>query len=1100
MKKALSGALFSALIAIGLGFAHEGQAATLSSPVDSSVSLTSAGIYAFYSETGGDDVSDLAFEVDASGSLIGTTTNIEVRGVTTAQDVSILGNTLTNSGTISAIRNLIVVSNASANLTTTDSELSQNALINSTGATIRVLGGTTSGYNIASYLAVVDASAGVFTENYLRNQGTIDNNQGVWVVRNKKTSTYVGNYLINEATGRMLMTHQGVMTTQGAGEHRDNYLRNDGEIEVPYYVMVSKGDVALGTSIDGSSLINTGSIAITSSVNNTLSSAYFEKINTSTAQEGIAITAVNNELLNSGTITLSSTSAIVVSTVSAYDLTSAHTFVAKDNTFQNASGATISARVVHGVDFHFTSEPASIRVENTRLINEGSLNVNLVSGVSSTSPIDYEASLEQVPVITGTFLQNSGTVTGDFCGVQNYQWQVYAAQTSETEVLNTGTVGGSVTGVSFSKDTSETSVVNTGTIEGDLAGVLKEIGSATLTTLVNTGSVTGAIQGVTLSSTGYAATDTNIIYEGGQSTSVTGVKFNSPSGAISASDNAIYLGDGVTDAVVLVRVNGEVTGDYQIKDNKVYVYGDVDLSTTALTGIESTQTMDLTDTEKVSGNELVFGAGAEVSYRDDGIVDTITTLEKPWNQTTVLSVSNFNRVTVKSVDWNQPIEIGTLSALPDALGEKGSVEIDVSSVHFKNIEEVEDGAETEILKIQNLEGTLTLTTTESTYTVGTSLTGDATASLKKTYEGNDSEDTVLFRIVREEEDSGDDNPENNNPKDNHSSEDEDPVTPTPPASLSAQAQTHGAALAVSAATTMLTQGADAIGEAASSLQSSSVTGSQVIGAVSGAASRQKTGSHVNVKSLLFAVGVGSKVQTGAGIVSGGVVFEGGYGKFKNVFDAADADPYINKKGHVTTYGLAVTGAFESDNGWHVSGLLRGGRVSSRQHGALWDASSNQAYGININAPYFGAEFGAGKRFAISNANDIDLYAKYTFTYQGKDDFKAGTSDIYTVDAVTSHRVRLGARFEQKISTSDAWYAGLAYEHEFDGKARVKVANGGVSAFAEPSDIDGSRAFAELGFKSAPEAGRGFAYDAAIKGLYGSGLRSVRAELHLNYIF
>lgn len=1088
-KKALSGALLSALIAIGGGFTLEARAEIfLSSPVDTALSLnTKAGIYVFYTETGEADVSDMAFVIGASGSLTGTKNTIQVLGVWTAQDVSLLGNTLTNYGTITGIRNLKVVTNFSANLTISDSELSRNGLINAPGGIIRVLGGKTATNNANASLVVVDSSAGVFSENYLLNQGTIENNQGIWVVKTVNWGTYEGNYLINEESGRIQLDHKGILVTRGAGEHRNNYLRNDGEMEIPYYVIASKGDVGLGATIKDTSLVNTGSITSTATKWSQVFAVLFEELNPAAASEGIALIGVNNKLVNSGTIDILSSSDSSVNAVYAKDLTSAHTFLTQNSSLENTLGATIISNSVNVVSYKFTGSLASTRIENTRLINNGTLNASNVYGVFS---LTATSSSEDVPVIAGTFLQNGGTITGQVVGVNI----PYGAQVSETGILNTGSISGLVTGVLNSKEASETTIVNAGTIGGDLTGAGSVKETASLTTIVNTGLVGGAITGVSTNQ-GSVVTDANVVHEGGESISVTAVVIDSPSGAVTASDNAVYLGGGTTDAVAVVRLLGEAPEDYLIKDNKVYVYGDADLSTTAVSGVESASAIDLTDAEKVSGNELVFGTGAEVSWRDDGIADGIAKADKTWNQTAVLSVSNFNRVTVKSVDWNQPIEIGTLSALPDALGEKGSVEIDVSSVHFKNIEEIEVDDETVILKVQHLEGTLSLTSTESTYTVGTTLTGSATASLAKTFAENASEDTVIYHIAGVDDDA-EDRHEDDDPPD-----DPQPGTPDAPSpSLTAQAQTHGAALAASAVTTLLTQGADAVGKAALSLQNSNVAGSQSFGVFEGAASRQKTGSHVDLKSLLFAVGVGSKMKTSSGVVSGGVAFEGGYGRFKNVFDAEEANPHIDKKGRVTTYGLALTGAMQTDGGWHIEGVLRGGRILTRQPNALWDASSRKNYGIDINAPYFGASLGAGKRFALTGENAIDLYAKYTFAYQGEDDFKAGGGDVYTVGKVTSHRLRVGARYERQIDAGNAWYAGLAYEREFDGKARVKVANGGVSTFAEPADVDGGRAYAELGYRKAPETGDGFAYEAAIKGLCGSGLRSAKAEIRLKYLF
>ena len=72
---------------------------------------------------------------------------------------------------------------------------------------------------------------------------------------------------------------------------------------------------------------------------------------------------------------------------------------------------------------------------------------------------------------------------------------------------------------------------------------------------------------------------------------------------------------------------------------------------------------------------------------------------------------------------------------------------------------------------------------------------------------------------------------------------------------------------------------------------------------------------------------------------------------------------------------------------------------------------------------------------------------------------AGNGEVYDFDAVNSTRARLGARLSKENGERGTYYAGLAYEYEFDGEAKATVK--GLSTPA-PS-IKGSSGMLELGY-------------------------------------
>ena len=72
---------------------------------------------------------------------------------------------------------------------------------------------------------------------------------------------------------------------------------------------------------------------------------------------------------------------------------------------------------------------------------------------------------------------------------------------------------------------------------------------------------------------------------------------------------------------------------------------------------------------------------------------------------------------------------------------------------------------------------------------------------------------------------------------------------------------------------------------------------------------------------------------------------------------------------------------------------------------------------------------------------------------------AGNGEVYDFDAVNSTRARLGARLSKENDERGTYYAGLAYEYEFDGEEKATVK--GLSTPA-PS-IKGSSGMLELGY-------------------------------------
>lgn len=505
-------------------------------------------------------------------------------------------------------------------------------------------------------------------------------------------------------------------------------------------------------------------------------------------------------------------------------------------------------------------------------------------------------------------------------------------------------------------------------------------------------------------------------------------------GTATASENTVILGAGSYEMVYGGVANSTTSQIATAVNNTIYLYGDADVSAAGLVGgyIGGSGTL--------SGNTLVFG------YNNQAWA--------PSNYT-IGNVQNFSTIRFDNATWGKTI---TVYYFENHSTDSTVTKVDATNVAFSGVDSLSSGDSYDMLTIEELaSGSLELTSENSTYTIGTSLEGTGKVSL--------SEDgkTVTYTV-----DS---------------------------ASEKASSQSHSAAMAMSAGTVALNQGADTTSAAGFNLANSGTTGLQAFSSVGGGASRVETGSFVSLKTLNFSVGIGNNIQNDYGLLSIGGAFETGYGKFKNHFDAGSADPYIKKTGHVSYYGLALLSNFTFENLWHVNGAVRVGRMESTQNNALYNAATSETYNINIGTNYYGLELGGGKLVKIDDSNSVDIYGKYFYLYQDSDTFNAGGK--YKLSAVNSNRLRVAGRYSHDFTSVTSLYGGLGLEHEFDGKSKLKVDD---KAWAKSSETKGTRVFGEFGVTVKPASTAGLTLDFSLKGLYGDNFRGAWASADIKYMF
>ncbi len=220
--------------------------------------------------------------------------------------------------------------------------------------------------------------------------------------------------------------------------------------------------------------------------------------------------------------------------------------------------------------------------------------------------------------------------------------------------------------------------------------------------------------------------------------------------------------------------------------------------------------------------------------------------------------------------------------------------------------------------------------------------------------------------------------------------------------------------------------------------------------------RQESGSHVDVQGSAFNIGFAKEVKNGSGKLLFGPMIEYGRGSYESYLnDGTKGD------GNTQNFGLGVMARQNNDNGTYYEGSLRYGKLTSNYNsGNLGVAGAD----YDTDANYWGAHFGLGKVFQINDKNSIDTYCKFFYTNLGSSSANISVNNV-EFDAVKSKRSRLGFRFNHATSDVRSIYAGLAWQHEFDGSACATV--DGVSA-PSPS-IKGDSMMVELGVNVAPKS-------------------------------
>lgn len=286
----------------------------------------------------------------------------------------------------------------------------------------------------------------------------------------------------------------------------------------------------------------------------------------------------------------------------------------------------------------------------------------------------------------------------------------------------------------------------------------------------------------------------------------------------------------------------------------------------------------------------------------------------------------------------------------------------------------------------------------------------------------------------------------------------------------------------------VTQGAEFVAdEGMRSIRAAAKEGSfTAFGAMAGGYNRYETGSHVDVEGFSLAVGTAGRINnlTLAGFV------EAGWASSESHVASTEADADHDY------YGVGAAMRYDFQSPFYLDGAVRLGQISTKFDGSYGTGTAK----YDADGLYATAHIGAGYVFDLTPDVKLDAYGRYLLSYVEGDDvtLESDAKERFSMDDTTTHAVRLGARLEGAFQTFD-WYAGLAYEHVFDGKAEGELKFAGATAALDAPSLKGDSAIVDLGFTMKPEANGPWTIGVGLKG-YAGDRRGGTGSVNVLYTF
>ena len=278
----------------------------------------------------------------------------------------------------------------------------------------------------------------------------------------------------------------------------------------------------------------------------------------------------------------------------------------------------------------------------------------------------------------------------------------------------------------------------------------------------------------------------------------------------------------------------------------------------------------------------------------------------------------------------------------------------------------------------------------------------------------------------------------------------------------------------------------------------------------GGTNRYDTGSHIRVRDFKMALGLRTcfELQNTSKIVFGGFIDhgQGNYDSYNSFagYGAVRGGGDLRYTGagllfHMDVAGTAINANTKpvagSQEGLYLDAVARAGKVKADfvSHD-LVDAQGVRGE-YNTQSQYVSAMAGIGYAFKLDDKQSVDVYSRYSWSRVSADKVMIG-NDKLSFDSDNSSRLRAGTRYTYAVTEYLSPYAGVAYEHEFDGKVSGKAYDMSIKG----TDLGGSTGIVEVGLSSTPIASvSAIKLDVGVQGFMGE-RRGATGSISLSYEF
>jgi outer membrane autotransporter protein len=269
-------------------------------------------------------------------------------------------------------------------------------------------------------------------------------------------------------------------------------------------------------------------------------------------------------------------------------------------------------------------------------------------------------------------------------------------------------------------------------------------------------------------------------------------------------------------------------------------------------------------------------------------------------------------------------------------------------------------------------------------------------------------------------------------------------------------------------------------------------GWNLFGVIGGGDVKYKTGSHVDMQNWNLILGVASRPEVQSGQLTLAAFIEYGKGDYDsyNSFNEGGKN-----SGDAHYYGIGGLMKMQYANNWYSEASLRFGHLKNEFDAKDLKDANGVGADYDTSGSYASFHLGGGYLWQLNPDTTLDTYAKFFYTRQEGDKTRADTGEQLDFDDIESKRLRLGGRFTHAFDTTKSLYAGLAYEYEFDGKAKAKTYGYQI----DDPELKGSTGIGELGVQFKPKANSPLSIDLGIQGYVGQ-REGVTGGVQANWAF